>query len=139
MNAFESKLLRVAENKGFIAALDQSGGSTPKALKNYGEPSFSERNIGQGGSASLSETTLCWEDIPRLCIESSKNKMSGKYLRLKVEMGKATLRGYQDRLEVNLMNYSGVKNVDLALSEINAQIERDNKKKAASDTGELVL
>ena len=27
---------RVAKGKGFIAALDQSGGSTPKALKLYG-------------------------------------------------------------------------------------------------------
>jgi fructose-bisphosphate aldolase class I len=27
---------RIAEGKGFIAALDQSGGSTPKALKGYG-------------------------------------------------------------------------------------------------------
>ena len=27
---------KVSEGKGFIAALDQSGGSTPKALKGYG-------------------------------------------------------------------------------------------------------
>ena len=27
---------RMHDGKGFIAALDQSGGSTPKALKNYG-------------------------------------------------------------------------------------------------------
>ena len=27
---------KIAEGKGFIAALDQSGGSTPKALKGYG-------------------------------------------------------------------------------------------------------
>src|SRR4026209_841834 len=27
---------RMANGKGFIAALDQSGGSTPKALKGYG-------------------------------------------------------------------------------------------------------
>src|SRR6202012_3742682 len=27
---------RIAAGKGFIAALDQSGGSTPKALKGYG-------------------------------------------------------------------------------------------------------
>ena len=27
---------RMHTGKGFIAALDQSGGSTPKALKNYG-------------------------------------------------------------------------------------------------------
>ena len=33
----DSKLMeKVAEGKGFIAALDQSGGSTPKALKGYG-------------------------------------------------------------------------------------------------------
>ena len=29
---------RIAQGKGFIAALDQSGGSTPKALKLYGIP-----------------------------------------------------------------------------------------------------
>ena len=27
---------RIATGQGFIAALDQSGGSTPKALKGYG-------------------------------------------------------------------------------------------------------
>ncbi len=32
----QEQLKRMAEDKGFIAALDQSGGSTPKALKNYG-------------------------------------------------------------------------------------------------------
>lgn len=30
------QLQKIATGKGFIAALDQSGGSTPKALKNYG-------------------------------------------------------------------------------------------------------
>ena len=30
------QLAKIATGKGFIAALDQSGGSTPKALKNYG-------------------------------------------------------------------------------------------------------
>lgn len=34
MNA--QQLNQMKEGKGFIAALDQSGGSTPKALKNYG-------------------------------------------------------------------------------------------------------
>src|ERR671918_2068865 len=29
-------LAKIREGKGFIAALDQSGGSTPKALKGYG-------------------------------------------------------------------------------------------------------
>lgn len=32
----EKKLSRMREDAGFIAALDQSGGSTPKALKQYG-------------------------------------------------------------------------------------------------------
>ena len=27
---------KIADGEGFIAALDQSGGSTPKALKGYG-------------------------------------------------------------------------------------------------------
>ena len=32
----EKQLKKVRDGKGFIAALDQSGGSTPKALKAYG-------------------------------------------------------------------------------------------------------
>jgi fructose-bisphosphate aldolase class I len=36
MNVFEQQLKRMHEDKGFIAALDQSGGSTPKALLGYG-------------------------------------------------------------------------------------------------------
>ena len=32
----QDQLKRMSEGKGFIAALDQSGGSMPKALKNYG-------------------------------------------------------------------------------------------------------
>ena len=39
----QEQLAKVKEGKGFIAALDQSGGSTPKALKLYGveESSYS--------------------------------------------------------------------------------------------------
>ena len=33
---FDEMTARIAEGQGFIAALDQSGGSTPKALKGYG-------------------------------------------------------------------------------------------------------
>jgi fructose-bisphosphate aldolase, class I len=33
---FDKQLNKVKNDKGFIAALDQSGGSTPKALKHYG-------------------------------------------------------------------------------------------------------
>ena len=36
MSLFEEQLTQVKSLKGFIAALDQSGGSTPKALKLYG-------------------------------------------------------------------------------------------------------
>lgn len=36
MTLFEQQLKRMKEDKGFIAALDQSGGSTPKALEGYG-------------------------------------------------------------------------------------------------------
>jgi fructose-bisphosphate aldolase class I len=36
MSIFEQQLEKVRTQKGFIAALDQSGGSTPKALKIYG-------------------------------------------------------------------------------------------------------
>jgi fructose-bisphosphate aldolase class I len=32
----QEQFTKIASGKGFIAALDQSGGSTPKALKNYG-------------------------------------------------------------------------------------------------------
>ena len=32
----KEQLEKVSHGKGFIAALDQSGGSTPKALKEYG-------------------------------------------------------------------------------------------------------
>ncbi|MDP6436201.1 MAG: fructose bisphosphate aldolase [Gammaproteobacteria bacterium] len=36
MSTFDDQLNKVRTQKGFIAALDQSGGSTPKALKLYG-------------------------------------------------------------------------------------------------------
>ena len=36
MTAFNDQLQKVRQSHGFIAALDQSGGSTPKALKVYG-------------------------------------------------------------------------------------------------------
>ena len=33
---YQKQLQRIKNGSGFIAALDQSGGSTPKALENYG-------------------------------------------------------------------------------------------------------
>lgn len=36
MSTFDQQFEKVAQNDGFIAALDQSGGSTPKALRLYG-------------------------------------------------------------------------------------------------------
>jgi fructose-bisphosphate aldolase, class I len=36
MTTFDQQLQKIGNDKGFIAALDQSGGSTPKALKLYG-------------------------------------------------------------------------------------------------------
>lgn len=36
--AFDKQLAKVSTADGFIAALDQSGGSTPKALRIYGIP-----------------------------------------------------------------------------------------------------
>ena len=36
MSTYEDQLNKVRTQTGFIAALDQSGGSTPKALKMYG-------------------------------------------------------------------------------------------------------
>jgi fructose-bisphosphate aldolase class I len=38
MTEHEKKLEKMKDGKGFIAALDQSGGSTPKALRLYGIP-----------------------------------------------------------------------------------------------------
>lgn len=38
MTAFDDMMRKVREDDGFLAALDQSGGSTPKALKQYGMP-----------------------------------------------------------------------------------------------------
>src|SRR5690606_11717688 len=42
-----SQLEKVARGRGFIAALDQSGGSTPKALKLYGVPESAWSNEGE--------------------------------------------------------------------------------------------
>jgi fructose-bisphosphate aldolase class I len=36
MSTFDDQLQKVRSGSGFIAALDQSGGSTPKALSQYG-------------------------------------------------------------------------------------------------------
>jgi fructose-bisphosphate aldolase class I len=36
VSTFDNQLAKIKNDKGFIAALDQSGGSTPKALKLYG-------------------------------------------------------------------------------------------------------
>ena len=36
MSSFDQQLQKIKSQSGFIAALDQSGGSTPKALKLYG-------------------------------------------------------------------------------------------------------
>ena len=40
------QIKKIKENEGFIAALDQSGGSTPKALQTYGiqEDAYSDEN-----------------------------------------------------------------------------------------------
>ena len=45
MSNFDKQLAKIKNDKGFIAALDQSGGSTPKALKLYGldEDAYNER------------------------------------------------------------------------------------------------
>ena len=37
-NVYERQLKKIKSAPGFIAALDQSGGSTPKALRHYGVP-----------------------------------------------------------------------------------------------------
>lgn len=38
MTLFDDMMEKAASADGFLAALDQSGGSTPKALKSYGVP-----------------------------------------------------------------------------------------------------
>lgn len=38
MSLFDEMMKKAASADGFLAALDQSGGSTPKALKAYGVP-----------------------------------------------------------------------------------------------------
>jgi fructose-bisphosphate aldolase class I len=38
MTAFDEMMAKAREGAGFLAALDQSGGSTPNALKAYGVP-----------------------------------------------------------------------------------------------------
>lgn len=38
MDLFDNMLQKAKTANGFLAALDQSGGSTPKALKAYGVP-----------------------------------------------------------------------------------------------------
>ena len=38
MSSFDKMMEKAKSADGFIAALDQSGGSTPKALKAYGVP-----------------------------------------------------------------------------------------------------
>ena len=38
MSLFDQMMEKAAKGEGFLAALDQSGGSTPKALTAYGVP-----------------------------------------------------------------------------------------------------
>jgi len=38
MSLFDDMMKKAASADGFLAALDQSGGSTPNALKEYGVP-----------------------------------------------------------------------------------------------------
>ena len=44
MSKFDDQLSKIKNDKGFIAALDQSGGSTPKALRHYGIEEGSWKN-----------------------------------------------------------------------------------------------
>lgn len=44
--SFEAMFERAKSADGFLAALDQSGGSTPKALKLYGIPDDVSRKTG---------------------------------------------------------------------------------------------
>ena len=57
MSNFDQQLEKIRSAKGFIAALDQSGGSTPKALLQYGVPqdaySGDDEMFGDGGDDCL--------------------------------------------------------------------------------------
>ena len=53
MSNFEQQAAKIRNQPGFIAALDQSGGSTPKALKLYGveENTYSGETADDGSRA----------------------------------------------------------------------------------------
>ena len=62
----EAMMTQVAEKGGFIAGLDQSGGSTPGALRRYGIPdgSYTEdhlafRNLDGFNGAKPPSESLC--------------------------------------------------------------------------------
>jgi fructose-bisphosphate aldolase class I len=52
MGAFEDQMTKASTGKGFIAALDQSGGSTPKALMAYG---VDESEYEKGGKSMFDQ------------------------------------------------------------------------------------
>ena len=52
MTVFDDMMKKAKTADGFLAALDQSGGSTPKALKAYGVPD------------DVSFVFLCFENRP---------------------------------------------------------------------------
>src|SRR6188474_79335 len=51
MSNFEQQAAKIRNQPGFIAALDQSGGSTPKALKLYGVEATMDREFGGKAAA----------------------------------------------------------------------------------------
>ena len=56
--SFDEMMQKAKSGAGFLAALDQSGGSTPKALKAYGVPDdVSERRATRRVSGREFETT----------------------------------------------------------------------------------
>ena len=63
MTSFDHQLEKVATADGFIAALDQSGGSTPKALRIYGIPDDSyvvgEKSMFDGVHAMRTRIVKC--------------------------------------------------------------------------------
>lgn len=58
MTVFDDMMKKAKTGEGFLAALDQSGGSTPKALTAYGVPTDVSTNIA---CTALSEVFLSVE------------------------------------------------------------------------------
>lgn len=57
---FDAMMKKAASADGFLAALDQSGGSTPKALKGYGVPDDVSATISVWNFKNDALTDITW-------------------------------------------------------------------------------